>query len=413
MTEEELARRILLPLDEHPDGPSRVDVAAAVITGTKRRRARRAAVTAAAVAAGLAVAAVPAVLSRSAPPASTATGRPSATAAPSGPTAPAYDRTPATLPTSCSGMVLPVAGGIQSHAFTVDPTGRYATYRTYPRDGGTQLWVWHEGKATKIGQPGNDDSLDGVNSHGVAVGDVHDDDAVPQGIVVSGGKSSPLPGGPANVRAINDHGVIVGDRPDKSAALRWPSRTEEPVELPRPDGYDQAMAFDVDADGTVLGLVGDTGSGAQGGLGPERVPYVWPAGGPGYVLKAPTLPGHEFTGYRADAINNGWVVGTATTDKDLTVGVRWDLATGRAQVLPDLEAQSVSAHGWVVGMSHDKHAVLSDGVTTVRLPDVVPFPEKYGMNFATAVSDDGRTIVGNVTDASQDTLQQAVLWRCS
>ncbi|WP_144122267.1 hypothetical protein [Catellatospora sichuanensis] len=416
MTDDELARRILLPLDEHPEAPSRVDIAAAVATGTKRRRAQRAAVTAVAMAAGLAVAAVPAVISRSAPPVAAATGGPSATTAPSSAPAPAYDRTTtAALPSSCTGEALPVPDGGQSYAHAVDPTGRYATYRTYR--GGTQPVLWHEGVATKIGKPGGDDSLHDVNSHGVAVGNVWADDG-PHGVVVSGGKSSPLPGGPADVRAINDHGVIVGGRPDESAALRWPSRGEQPVPLAVPKGYVRAMAYDVDGDGTVVGYVGEAGSGTvqRNGQNParERVAYVWPAKGPGRVLEAPTLPGHVFDYYDARAISNGWVVGYASSDQGLVVGVRWDLNTGRAQVLPGLESSDgVNPYGWVVGMSEDDHAVLTDGVTTLRLPDVFPFDEKYGTNFATSVSDDGRTIVGNVDDATRGPLQQAVLWHCS
>ncbi|GAA1404695.1 hypothetical protein GCM10009662_33600 [Catellatospora coxensis] len=413
MTDDELARRLLLPLDEHPDTPSRVDITAAVATGTKRARARRPPLPAAAVAAGLAVATVPAVISRSAPPAPTATGRPSATAAPS-PTAPAYERATATLPSSCAGRVLPVTKGIQSHVFAVDPTGRYATYVTYPRDGGTQLFVWHEGKVTKIGGPGNSDSLDSVNSHGVAVGDVHLYDAVPHGIVVSGGKLSLLPGGQADARAINDHGVIVGNRADKSAALRWPSRSEEPVELPVPDEYALAMANDIDADGTVVGHVENRTYSRQNPVW-EQVAYVWPGNGPGRALAAPTLPGVEFSHYSARAVSNGWVLGAAFTEQGTKmIPVRWDLNTGKAQVLPELDiASDVNPYGWIVGMSKDQHAVLTDGVTTVRLPDVLPFPKKYGMNFATSVSDDGRTIVGNVDDANRAGLQQAVLWQCS
>lgn len=411
MTDDDYGRRILGPLADEPPAPSRVDIAAAVTTGARRRRGRRAATTAAALAAGLAVASVPVLISRAAPntpEVGAASGRPSASAAPSPSAAPKYDRTvPVALPASCTGEALPVPGGGQSHGSAVDPTGRYATYRTYT--GGKQPIIWHEGKITKIGKPGADDSLGSINSHGVAVGFVWPKDG-PRAVIASGKKSTRLPGGPAEARAINDHGVIVGATADEQP-VRWRSRTEQPQRLPLPKGVTRGSAYDVDVDGTVVGYV-EMPSGTSGRDG--RTAYLWPAKGAGRVLERPTLPGHEFTYYDARQVSNGWVVGFAQSTNDLTAAVRWDLNTGKAEVFPDLYwGNDVNQYGWMVGMGKDQHAVLTDGVRTVRLPDVFPFPKEYGMNFAEAMSDDARTIIGNVDDGTRDNLQQAVLWHCS
>ncbi|BCJ72426.1 hypothetical protein CS0771_19700 [Catellatospora sp. IY07-71] len=419
MNDEEYGRRILRPLDEEPDAPSRVDVTAAVVAGTRRRRRQRLAVTAAAAAVGLAAASIPVVLSQAAEVAPDTAGRPSASAKPSPSPKPKYDRTVSVaFPTSCTGEALPVPGGGQSHASALDPTGRYATYRTY--SAGRQPIIWHEGVVTKVGKPGDDDSLGSINSNGVAVGQVWKNGG-PTAVVAVGDRSTVLPGGKGrDARAINEFGVIVGGSAYEDAPVRWDSPTSQPTKLPLPKDVKRGHAYDVDSDGTVVGYVELPGEATDdmkaAGVRAERVAYLWPVKGPGRVLERPVLPGGVPADYYdARGISNGWVVGYASSPKaaGTPVGVRWDLVTGKAEVLPELEwSNGVNAHGWVAGMGRDQHAVLTDGTRTVRLPDVFPFPE-HGMNFAQAVSDDGRTVVGNVDDGTRDGLQQAVLWRCS
>lgn len=429
MNDEEYGPRILRPLDEEPDAPSRVDVAAAVAAGTRRRRRQRIAVTAAAAAVGLAAASIPVVLSQAAQVTPDAAGRPSASATAGKPPKPKYDRTvSAAFPTSCTGEALPVPGGGQSHASALDPTGRYATYRTY--SAGRQPIIWHDGVVTKVGKPGDDDSLGSINSNGVAVGQVWQNGG-PSAVVAVGKTSKVLPGGKGrDARAINDHGVIVGGSADENAPVRWDSPTSQPVKLPLPKGVERGQAYDVDFDGTIVGYIevpgaadgskesadpsgGANAAGVRGG----RVAYLWPAKGPGRVLERPVMPdGEPADYYDARGISNGWVVGYASSTKSerANAGVRWDLVTGKAEVLPELQwSNGINVHGWVAGMAKDQHAVLTDGTRTVRLPDVFPFPKEYGMNWAEAVSDDGRTLVGNVDDGTREGLQQAVLWRCS
>ncbi|MEV4412089.1 hypothetical protein [Catellatospora sp. NPDC049609] len=440
MNDEEYGPRILRPLDEEPDAPSRVDVAAAVVAGSRSRRRRRVAATAAAAAAGLAIASVPVVISQAGQTTPDAAGRPSASAKPSPSPKQQYDRTmDVAFPTSCTGEALPVPGGGQSHASALDPTGRYATYRTYVD--GRQPIIWHDGTITKVGTPGDDDGLYSINSNGVAVGIVWKGTG-PVAIAAEGAKSAQLPGGKGReARAINDHGVIVGGSFDEDAPLRWASRTSQPEKLPLPKGATRAMAYDIDTDGTIVGYVETGAAGAPSGADPAkpspsaggtpgaegtkvradgarggRIAYVWPAKGPGRVLERPTAPGVTIDYYDARGISNGWVVGFAAAvgDDRATYGVRWDLNTGKAELLPGLEwSNGINQYGWIAGMTEDNHAALTDGKRVLRLPDVFAFDKQYGMNWAEAVSDDGRTLIGNVDDADRDGLQQAVVWRCS
>ncbi len=431
MNDEEYGHRVLRPLDEEPDAPSRVDVTAAVVTGTRRRRRQRLAVTAAAAAVGLAAVSIPVVLSQAAQVTPDTAGRPSTSAKPSSSPKPKYDRTVSVaFPTSCTGEALPVPGGGQSHASALDPTGRYATYRTY--SAGRQPIIWREGVVTKVGKPGDDDSLSSINSNGVAVGQVWKNGG-PSAVVAIGDRSTVLPGGKGrDARAINDFGVIVGGSAAEDAPVRWDSPTSKPTKLPLPKGVQYGQAYDVDFDGTIVGYIETPAGAAAAGLKEaaepsrgtnaagvrgERVAYLWPTKGPGRVLERPVMPDGETADYYdARGISNGWVVGYASSTKGTraNVGVRWDLVTGKAEVLPELQwSNGINAHGWVAGMAKDQHAVLTDGTRVVRLPDVFPFPKEYGMNWAEAVSDDGRTLVGNVDDGAREGLQQAVLWRCS
>ncbi|MET8150440.1 hypothetical protein ACIBSW_09655 [Actinoplanes sp. NPDC049668] len=392
---------LLRQLDDEPRTPSTVDVRRAVADGRRRLRARRAAgyggaaaVTAIAVA-GTSFAA--GVVGRDAPE------HPATGAAPS--VAPA-------APTGCTLGRLPVPDKEPMALVTGgDNTGRYLVGRTYPKAGGYQAVIWHDGKVRKVMLPGDlEESLPDVNSAGTAVGWSYTSGG-PVPFVYRDGEVSKLPGvAHGSAYAINDAGVIVGD--DDRAALLWPSATAEPRRLPVPAGASEATAADIDEDGTVAGSVG-------------RRPYVWFPDGTHRELPMPVLDGKPATTGHVFAIRNGWATGVAAGgagakgdarskaagEASVSAAVRWNVRTGEARVFADLTmgATAVNAHGWQVGTDRQGRAVLVADRTVV-LPDLAAHEPNGLGNIASSVSDDGRTIGGQSDDATGTI--QAVVWRC-
>jgi hypothetical protein len=414
--EEEFGRRLLNPLAEEPPGPSRVDLSEAMAAGRRRRRARSVVTTVGLLAVtGLVVTSIPVVINRAAAGQLEPGGTASVSAAPTASPSPHYDRTTrSVLPEKCTGEPLAVSAVGQVYAGAIDPTGHYATYRTY--HGGRHPMIWHDGDATEVATSGQDDMFTDVNSQGVAVGTSYEGGkAVDSGTSVAlayqygADKPQRLKGGSGEARAINERGVIVGMI--GNAPVRWSSPISDPTLLPIPKGSKSGAASDVDADGTVVGSVRSGDSVKSPGIA-----YLWTPEGEGRALPAPRWDGHVISGYDARRISNGWVFGYGNVRNGKlsgSVAIRWDLATGEVRVLPDLRwGNDINPSGWMAGMGRGNHAVLTDGEKTVRLPDVLPFPKQYGMNFAQSMSDDGRTIVGNVDDAKDRGVQKGVIWRC-
>lgn len=410
---------LLRPLDDEPRRPSTVDVARAIADGRRRRRTRRAAgytgvavVTALAVggtsfAGGLFTNDTPrnAATRKAVPPAVTPSK-------PAQPTDCAIDR----LPVPDREPMALVSGG--------DPSGRYLVGRTYPKAGGYQAVLWHDGKVRKVMLPGDmEEALPDVNSSGTAVGWSYvpaDDDADsgPIPYVFQAGKVSKLPGVlRGSAYAINDAGAIVGEGNGGDSADRamfWPSATAEAVRLPVPAGTKESSARDIDEDGTTIGYVG-------------RRPYVWLPDGTHHELPMPTIDGEPADTATVFSIRNGWVTGFAGNGGgavsakirgeklqkgELQEGaVRWNIRTGEVRVFADLNsgANAVNAQGWQAGADEQGRAVLVAD-STVVLPDLVSHLKGALANIANTVSDDGRTVGGQ----SDDTLGtiQAVVWHC-
>jgi hypothetical protein len=218
-----------------------VDVRRAIAAGRRRRVRRGAGYAGAATVTAFAVAgaSVAGVLTRGAPHAAT-TGAPrTTTSAPAlaPPTRCTLDR----LPAPDNAPMALVAGA--------DPTGRYLVGHSYPKGGGYQAVIWHDGRGQNVMLPGDlEEQLEGVNSTGTAVGwsYVGDGDTGAVPYVYHDGKVSELPGvRRGSAYAINDAGAIVGDD-DAGHALIWPSATAKPVRLPMPAGTSEAAAKDID-----------------------------------------------------------------------------------------------------------------------------------------------------------------------
>jgi hypothetical protein len=176
-------------------------------------------------------------------------------------------------------------------------------------------------------------------------------------VVLTGGRiaaldtAALLPSTQVDLVDANRFGAVAG---------KWPGGNRAAVrELSLPgEGTTDLFAAGIDEDGTVLGTRGNP---------TDAVPYVWPAHGAAYQLTAPA----GTTRPVGNAIRNGWVVGTAYRD-DQAVGVRWNLRTGRSEIVstdhPALLV--VNGHGTAGGYG----AVIHRDGRAVALDSVAPYP---------------------------------------
>jgi hypothetical protein len=140
------------------------------------------------------------------------------------------------------------------------------------------------------------------------------------------------PGGQAiYVRDMNDRGDIVGSvRFDDPVAVVWPAgHPDKPRVLESPDHLNSSPAGIAD-DGTVVGEVF---------AGTSRAPYLWHADGTGEYLPLPAewatpaqAPWGSGEGGAVVLLAGDWAVGPS---------VRWNIRTGRADLIKGLYVQGV------------------------------------------------------------------------
>jgi uncharacterized membrane protein len=416
---------LLRSLDDEPRTPSTVDVRRAIADGRRRRARRGVAYAGAATVTALAVAgaSVAGGLVTGEPPPAGSSGGPPTTAAarPKGeytiPGTSDWRPTVVPPPSSCTLKRLPAPDGAPMALISGgDPTGHYHVGRSYPRAGGYQAVIWHNGTPRKVMLPGDlEEALRDVNSKGTAVGWSFaggEGDMGPVPYAYDGGKVVKLQGvRRGSASAINEAGAIVGDD-DAGHALVWPSVTAKPIRLPVPAGTSGATAADIDEDGTTVGTIDN-----------ERA-YVWFADGTHRALPVPTIDGKPAAITRAVQIRDGWATGVASNGLEAkgdgpnanparggaVATVRWNVRTGETQLVDGVQnmPDATNAQGWILGIGQKGRAVLIAGETTVTLPDL---GEPGGLStIANTLSDDGRTIGGQSDDAT-DTIQ-AVVWHC-
>jgi uncharacterized membrane protein len=355
---------------------------------TRRRRIRRLPLALAPAAALAAVLAVPVP----------ATGNPTIRAA-------AESGSPQP-PTTCAVERLAEPDGSRlSNAVGADRTGRLIVgFAARPDDSRKQhVLVWDDGEPTEVDLPGVDESLFDINSSGAAVGASLD----PEGIrfltpwIYRDGEVAALPGVDSGAATgINDRGDVTGSRWTDlpPSPVWWPAGAQAPIDLPLPDPAVGGEAAAIDGDGTIVGHYFDEP------LGPENA-FVWRPDGTGSRLP---LPAGLTSPSRALHVENGWILGYASTPDEELVDVRWHLGSGEVRTFPDLSRlTSVNAHGWMTALDANGNAVLvyKDG-------GYVPLPglTKQGGSFPQTLSDDGRVIAGLSPDA--DGTNRAVRWRC-
>jgi uncharacterized membrane protein len=410
---------LLRSLDDEPRGPSTVDVRRAIVVARRRRRARRAvgyAGAAAVTALAVAGASIAAGRIGAAPPTPGATHTTTAPAPRKAeytiPGDPKWRAAAATPPTGCTLDRLAVPGNAPMALVSgADPAGRYIVGRSYPKSGGYQAVIWHDGKDKKVALPGDlEESLTDVNTTGTAVGWSYDK-AGPIPYAYHDGKVTKLAGAAhGSAKAINDAGAIVGD--DGHNALLWKSLSAKAIRLPVPAGTTTVMVGGIDEDGTTVGTIDH-----------DR-PYVWFPDGTHRELPIPDIGGKPEAAARA--IRNGWVSGVITkdlsgADKDRdgkgnvqreVQMVRWNLRTGPPIVtgIPTFAAPTVNAQGWQIGTDHRGWAILYTGGSVVTLPGLKPFTPDGMSTIPDTLSDDARIVAGQSDDASGTI--QAVIWHC-
>ena len=411
---------LLKSLDDEPGTPSTVDVHRAITAGRRRVVRRGAGYAATAAATALAVAG--GLLGTASPHAST--GAAASVAPKPYRTIPgtAGRVPPASPPASCTISQLPVPDNAPKALIGgADPAGHYFVGRSYPKAGTYQAVLWHDGTGQDVLLPGDvEENLTDVNSAGTAVGWSYPDKgsaaAGPIPYVYQGGKVVALPGvRHGSAYAVNDAGAIVGEDEDLHAAVVWPSASAKPIRLPVPAGTKEAVARDIDEDGTTVGI-----------LDHDR-PYVWFPDGTHRELPLPSVAGKPAVTGTVTSVRNGWATGMAASDTGRgdpksgaagkatgvgAVSVRWNLRTGEMSVSSVLRypAEAVNAQGWLIGTGKQGQAVLVAGARTVVLPDLTGHSVGGNSVIPNAVSDDGRTIAGQAENAAGT--DQPVVWRC-
>lgn len=413
---------LLRSLDTEPRTPSTVDIRRAIADGRRRRVRRGVGYAGAATVTALAVAGVSVAggLVTDSPPQVGATGEPpppnTAPAVPKGeftiPGTPGWSAPVTPPPTSCTLEQLPTPDGEPMALISGgDPTGRYHVGRSYPKGGGYQAVIWHDGAPKKVMLPGDlEESLRDVNSSGTAVGWSFaggEGDSGPVPYAYHDGKVSKLPGAQrGSALAINEAGAIAGDD-DGGHPLVWPSVGAAPIRLPLPAGASAGTAVDIDEDGTTVGNIDNNRA------------YVWFPDGTHRALPVPDLDGKPGAVTRVFAVRNGWATGLVAHEEAAkgvaagagsSVPIRWNVRTGEVIRFDALKgpADAVNAQGWQVGIGQRDRALLIAGDATVTLPDLGKPGELS--TIANTLSDDGRTIAGQ-SDDSTETIQ-AVVWHC-
>ena len=407
LDDERYATALLRPLAGEPSGPPRIDVARAMAEGSRRRRSRW-------WASGAAIVALTATTAAGGTLALSAVGRPSPAPRPVATPVPSVTAAaPPVRPRDCKVTRLPTGGVEKALVTGGDSSGQWVVGRTYPTtdpDDARPLLVWKDGKiADTVRIGGSDQSLQDINSRGVAVGFTFEPGAHPY--AYSNGEVSRLKGGQGVAAAVNDAGVVVGSIGPIYEGLpaRWSSLTAQPQKLPVPPGTVAGAAADIDEAGNVVGSVETRGK--------KNLGYLWLADGTARALPPPVVDGKKAHWFAPVSIRNGWVVGRGVIEDATSTSFaffRYRVDTGRYERLPDRAGtpERVAANGWVIGTA-ERPVITSEGNVTTVLPGYAKAggrPDYLIESF----SDDGLTAAGySAGDGGNDSVSNhPLLWRC-
>lgn len=302
---------------------------------------------------------------------------------------------------SCTAEPLAAPGVVQVHVTAADPTGRYVYGGGTAADGTPKVILWDNGQPREVSVPLQNVRVKDVNSAGVAVGEGTDDDGAAVAFAVSGSAFRVLPtlqdATAAHAEAVNENGDIAGSVTvapfNRFIPVVWPA--DEPTVVRELDNTDDAAAYGIDDDGTVVGRTGVDLSTAR----------VWGPDGVAEDLPSPSTG----IGFEASDVRNGWAVGDGVGDGREVISVRWNIPDGTSEVLPSevRKVVAVNASGVVAGhrFVDNRRAVLVQGKKLVVLPELAAGQ----LTEAAAITDDPAVVFGSARDAAG--VWTAVAWR--
>ncbi|HCT76784.1 MAG TPA: hypothetical protein DGG94_03355 [Micromonosporaceae bacterium] len=375
----------------------------------KQQRARRAAAAATAIVAVVALALAGIRLARAdglepLPPASPSPS-PSPNPVPTRLSPPG--RAPA-VPTNCvvQRLPIPAGGGVASYLSAGDPTGRYLLGNA-PESG---IYLWDNGKAGPVlTAPGQDATPTDVNSAGVAVGISNLSSGRSVAWILRDGKFAQLRGAGAEALAINENGTIVGTTNNEPVVWRNADSEPEPLKLPAGESFGRATG--ISEEGLIVGYAMRASQDA-----PTRA-LVWMTDGSFLELPPPA----EYANpapfqVMAGTIRGEWVAGRMLTQRGSDpVGLRWNLRTGKVETIPGvLFILAINEHGWMGASENTLEIRLSPDHAVPLAIDIKDGSKDPAYPSVQVLSDDGRTVAGELTIKYGDgTEQAAVLWRCN
>jgi uncharacterized membrane protein len=293
-----------------------------------------------------------------------------------------------------------------------DPGGHYQFGSSQDADDESHNVLWQEGTARELPIPtadGNATPAD-VNQSGEIAALTREDDDF-QGWRYRNGQVTSLPS-PQSARsaqptAINGGGGIVGTafyapQERDGYAVVW-SADNAVRKLPRPDGFNEARASDIDDDGTVVGYVQQWDY-PNARLLDERA-VAWSADGSWRFLAGLVPNAHT----EALAIRNGRVVGT---EQGRDHALAWDARSGEATELPTHgRPVAINSHGSVaLDPGNGDMTLLQQGVERP-----LPVADPNMSNGSVAALTDTDVVYGSdrVWDGDrQASVVQPVRWRC-
>jgi hypothetical protein len=384
MNDDEYGALLLRPLITEPPATTRIDVAEAMRSGRRHRRARSwftlsglAALTAA-----------------------TATGGVLALTGTNPTPKPDLPPDPA-IPAACIVSRLPTGGAASAAVTGGDPTGTYLVGTTNPDAGKERaVLVWRDGElVASVPQTGKYPVMSDINSSGVAVGSTPEMTYLPY--VYRDGKVSRLKGiGTAAV--INNAGTIAGTRYDGRTAIpvRWAGPDAEPELVRLPAGTDSGEAVGITEDGTIAVTV------TSGGSFLEQT-WLWLPDGTLKPIEAP-----RNTRFSAAYYRFGWLYG----------GLAEPVQGGTASPRPGM-GEGFQTHAYRYHVDTGTWQKMPDGLASLSAfigKKIFTFPEPAPKAAEDAflldyVSEDARTAGGHSfsTMANPDHPSAALMWRCS
>ncbi|MFB9661928.1 hypothetical protein ACFQS3_04315 [Glycomyces mayteni] len=285
-------------------------------------------------------------------------------------------------------------------AYRAYPAG-LETYERYP-------YLYEDGEVTEVPMPGEDQSLNGVNEDGVAVGSAWVDGVVLPYVYKDGVLTELAANDGGGASDVNDDGDIVGmNGQDVLVPVVWREGRVKPEALPLPEGASSGSAGAIDEDGNIAGGVAyDDGT---------RAPYVWHADGTGEELALPDwVDPAEVMAFAANDIAGEWVSGYLLTAEEENA-VRWNLEDGTVEVLKLNYAPAINEDGLTGGARDPEAAVVNADSELTFLPGLVDPARNWFGDMVSEVSEDGERLAGQVfagEDEAGNHILKAVLWEC-